>query len=299
MLGQFLPVLAMLGGALSKNGAIASLKAAGAAMTAARTHDQEAVDKAHNDFTSAMEDLKTQWEMRQNAYQDARDNFADDRATQMAKFTVLSAQSGDELGLEALRSGNLKAYHDMRQAETQAGEKLFALMTAANGFQRLCQASTRPVRSTMPPSATAITGQLPPLGMGKAATGIRQKIIERAAQMAEGDGAGSAGAGAADSDVGRAAGTKADTASLANITKIADSAAAYEDTAKKNFDTALSLAKKGIPTDMGPWINNWVQNGETALGDPNIPPYAAALLTGANEYAKVMSVSRPDRRDRR
>ena len=60
----------------------------------------------------------------------------------------------------------------------------------------------------------------------------------------------------------------------------------------KNFDNALRLAAKGgIPTDMGPWVSKWVQQGETGIGDPNVPAYVAALLTGANEYAKVMSGS--------
>lgn len=129
------------------------------------------------------------------------------------------------------------------------------------------------------------TGIMPALGMGAAAAKMREQIIEKAAQLS---GGGTAGA---DSDVATAAATRADTSSLTNITRIADSAAAYEDTAKKNFDLALSLAPKGIPTDMGPFFNSWIQKGETALGDPNVPPYVAALLTGANEYAKVMSGS--------
>jgi hypothetical protein len=50
------------------------------------------------------------------------------------------------------------------------------------------------------------------------------------------------------------------------------------------------LAKKGgIPTDSGPWINSWVQTGKVGFGDPNIPPYMVALLTGANEYAKIIA----------
>ena len=56
---------------------------------------------------------------------------------------------------------------------------------------------------------------------------------------------------------------KADTTSLTNLQKMTDSATSFEETASKNFDLALSLAPKGVPTDLGPWINSWVQSGET------------------------------------
>lgn len=141
------------------------------------------------------------------------------------------------------------------------------------------------------------TGTMPPMGLGSkgAAAMNRKRVIERAEQLGAMSMKGGAlpdGAQVADSDVSGAAGVKADTSSLTNITRIADSAEAYENTAIKNFDTALSLAKKGgIPTNMGPLVNQWIQEGETMLGNKDVPPYAAALLTGANEYAKVMSGS--------
>jgi hypothetical protein len=84
---------------------------------------------------------------------------------------------------------------------------------------------------------------------------------------------------------------KADRTSLTNITKMTDSAVSFERTARMNFDNALRLAPKGVPTDLGPWINKWVQDGQTALGNKHVPAYVAALLTGANEYAKIMNGS--------
>ena len=84
---------------------------------------------------------------------------------------------------------------------------------------------------------------------------------------------------------------KANTTSLTNLTKMADSAISFEKLAEKNFDVALRLAPNAVPTDLGPFFNRWVEQGETALGDPTVPPYVAAIITGANEYAKVMSGS--------
>jgi hypothetical protein len=54
VLGQFLPMLAILGGAFTKAGAIGSLKAAGAAMTAAREHDDQALKRADDEYHDAI-----------------------------------------------------------------------------------------------------------------------------------------------------------------------------------------------------------------------------------------------------
>jgi hypothetical protein len=84
---------------------------------------------------------------------------------------------------------------------------------------------------------------------------------------------------------------RADQSSLNNLTKMTDAADSFENTASRNFDQAMRLAPAAIPTDWGPWVNRWIENSETALGDKNVPAYVVALLTGANEYAKIMSGS--------
>jgi hypothetical protein len=84
---------------------------------------------------------------------------------------------------------------------------------------------------------------------------------------------------------------RANTNSLSNMTKMSDAAISFEKLAEKNFDVALRLAPDAVPTELGPFFNQWIERGETMIGDPNVPPYVAAMLTGANEYAKVMSGS--------
>jgi hypothetical protein len=88
---------------------------------------------------------------------------------------------------------------------------------------------------------------------------------------------------------------KADAQSLANITKISDASEAFENTAMANFNTAMKFyddpEKRKSLKQMGPWLNKWVDEGEAMLGDPTIPAYVASILTGANEYAKVMAGS--------
>lgn len=90
--------------------------------------------------------------------------------------------------------------------------------------------------------------------------------------------------------IGMAA-VKGDQSSLNNLTKMTDAATSFEETANKNFDLALSLSDKAVPTNWGPFVNRWVMKGETELGNKDVPPYVTAMLTGANEYAKIMSGS--------
>jgi hypothetical protein len=87
------------------------------------------------------------------------------------------------------------------------------------------------------------------------------------------------------------AGVQADQASLRNMTKMADAATSFERTAILNFDKALQLAPDAVPSSLGPYFNRWIMDGETMFGDPTVPPYVTAMLTGANEYAKIMSGS--------
>lgn len=101
---------------------------------------------------------------------------------------------------------------------------------------------------------------------------------------------------------------KADSGSLRNMTKMADAATSFERTASQNFDLALNLAKgdpesklpegnpargrpAAVPTDWGPFVNRWIMEGEKFFGNTDVPPYVTAMLTGANEYAKIMSGS--------
>lgn len=125
-------------------------------------------------------------------------------------------------------------------------------------------------------------GSLPSyLGRGKQGQTLLQEIMKSV-----GEGGQSPG-----DFIAAHSGVKADTTSLTNMTKMSDAAISFEKLAEKNFDVALKLAPDAVPTELGPFFNRWVEQGETALGDPNVPPYVAAVITGANEYAKVMSGS--------
>ena len=124
-------------------------------------------------------------------------------------------------------------------------------------------------------------GSLDYLGMGVNAN--RTAIINKAAEMAKAAGL------TPDQLMAARAEVKSDVASLSNVTKIADSMTAYENTALDNMKVVLSKMPAGIGPTAIPFIDNWVLTGEAELGDKDVPPYATALITVANEYAKVIS----------
>lgn len=82
---------------------------------------------------------------------------------------------------------------------------------------------------------------------------------------------------------------KADTSSLANMTKIRDAAKSYEAGAIKELDLAASLAPNTPqPLDIA-LLTRWARTGETQFGNVEVPEYLAALISGLDEYAKVLS----------
>ena len=133
---------------------------------------------------------------------------------------------------------------------------------------------------------TALAGLAAVRSKGEAMT-AKQTILNRAAELREQGGvSGPADVAATGADI------KGLSAAIVQQEKQNASIETFANTAKDNLNNALKLAKEGgIPADMGPWLNRYVQEGEKALGDPNIPPFQFALLTGVSEAAKVLSGS--------
>lgn len=140
VLGQFMPVLAIVGGAFMKKSSMAALQAATGAMNGAKANDKEAIEKAHADFTDAMNEVKTRFEQQHQAYQDAREKYGDDRAGFAAQMSIQEAQDKNDLALEALRGGHLDQYTKMKDAGLAAYEKVVPLITAAQYHQDQAEA---------------------------------------------------------------------------------------------------------------------------------------------------------------
>lgn len=128
------------------------------------------------------------------------------------------------------------------------------------------------------------TGQMPPLGMGKAAAGIRAAIVERAAELAKKEGTGAAG------DVATAADTKANTAGLTNLGKMRASVAQAEGNATREADLTLSLLDKGGLPGGPSALGKWIQGSRTGVfNDPDASAFQTAVESLKNEYVKVLS----------
>lgn len=127
-----------------------------------------------------------------------------------------------------------------------------------------------------------IDGTLPPLGMGKQAAALKQRILHEA-----GNQAAALGIDAGDLVAGTAS-TKALSHALSKNMDMQQSVQQFEQTAIKNADLALSLAPKGGAQINVPILDKWVQTGRKAvMGDPAVTQFDVALGTFLDEYAKV------------
>ncbi len=130
----------------------------------------------------------------------------------------------------------------------------------------------------------AMTGQLPPTGMGKQAAADKRAIISRAAEITK-----QYNIKPEDWVTGMAQ-FKVTQGSLAQISKTQAMVTAAENTVVANADLALSLAPKGGGPTGSPVFNRWIQAGRKSVaGDPDVAKFDAALGTVADEYAKVMT----------
>jgi hypothetical protein len=129
------------------------------------------------------------------------------------------------------------------------------------------------------------TGQLPPLGMGKAAAGLRTRIIQRAQQRDAAEGRSGADAVAEHADV------KGATASLAQQEKNADAVFAAEATALANGQQFLDRSREMHGQTHYPWLNAIVNSAQRATGGTTVKAMDIARDTFLTEYAKVVAGS--------
>jgi hypothetical protein len=104
---QWLPMVAMLGGALAKDGALGSLKAIGASMQAAKTNDEDARKRAHELYLDKIKQITDQFDLEQKGYQDVLEAHKDDLSSQSALLGVKAAESENAKLQVMLKEGKL------------------------------------------------------------------------------------------------------------------------------------------------------------------------------------------------
>jgi hypothetical protein len=129
------------------------------------------------------------------------------------------------------------------------------------------------------------TGQMPPLGMGKSATKIRQQIMKQAATIAGAD-------GLSGKDLAlQMAHYKAGVANISNLEKQLGTVQGNELTFSQNAQQVAQLARK-LPSQTGSRIlNTPIQTFLRQTNDPTVAALDVAIKTAANEYARLVTAS--------
>lgn len=147
VMGQFLPMLAILGGAFTKGGAIGSLKAASAAMTAAKQNDTDAIARAHQQWMDDTGKLMDQYKLEQDAFQDAISSNGEKRADTLADMSVIAAQYNIPILKAQIAAGDLDGATKTIAARNAALEPMLKLYSDAKQqdmeMQRLAQGDRR------------------------------------------------------------------------------------------------------------------------------------------------------------
>ena len=128
-----------------------------------------------------------------------------------------------------------------------------------------------------------MTGEIPGMGMGKAATEARTKVLNKWASDLKNTGM------TPEDQVIRQTAYKASKTELSKLQSQRGTVMAFANTTEKNLDLVSQLSEKAGRTGI-PVINRWLLAGKRSLtGDPDVSKFDAAVRTAINEYAKVTS----------
>lgn len=167
---------------------------------------------------------------------------------------------------------------EAEQRETERHNKEMERLGGERNAQGEAAPALSPEGLALTAKQYAMTGQLPPMGMGKQGAAVRTAIINEAAKQYAG----------LDLPT-QIAEFKANQESLKKIQGQSDALQAFESTAGKNLDVFLGLAAK--MTDTGsPMLNKPIRSLEGAvLGSDVQAAYNTARRTVIPEYAKILS----------
>jgi hypothetical protein len=190
-----------------------------------------------------------------------------------AKSAQLVLAGTSPMGMTA----NQQAEEAARQVAAKQGAERLKLEA-----QRLSQEDVAP---TLTPDAKALaakqfamTGQLPPMGIGKSGAKVRADIINAAAETYK------------NLDLpSQVAAYKANQTSLTAMQKQRDAVGSFESTALKNLDQFMGTAQKIVDTG-SPLINKPLRElSGSLLGSPEMAAYNTARQVVIPEFAKILS----------
>jgi hypothetical protein len=226
------------------------------------------------------------------AHQDA--NYARDLGDKRTDMATQNQYQTDSQGRvfaheDTTNAGN----HAFTTSERLGGQQFTAGQNVAkNAFElRMADAKQEDAPILTPDALDSaartyrMTGTIPPLGQGKAASALRSAIINKAGELDKAD-----GKTGEQSAIDRITG-KSNTSALNQLQKQRTMISAFEKNAQLNGDMALKLSDQVDRTGV-PILNQWLQAGQKNItGNPAVSQFHAANETFVNEYAKIMSGS--------
>lgn len=109
--GELLPVIAMLGGAFSKNSATATLRVGSSAMEAAKANDATALQKAHDEWKDNLDYITKYNEQKTSQYKDILENRKMDMDDRLAQLQALAASDNNMLAQQRIAAGDLEGLY--------------------------------------------------------------------------------------------------------------------------------------------------------------------------------------------
>jgi hypothetical protein len=313
--GSAAMLLAGVGSLLTRAPLTTALNSAAGVMNAIHQGDVENAELQFSQWKTATDMAQKQLNFQNDAYKTALQKAKGDKQEALAALNSYSAAFGHTAVAEAAKARDLNAAKrliiDQARLTNQMAkdapkiEQGYQFMRAkkelmksekwqkADETQRTAMLADIMPGQSYPQEVVDFyaaqlnkTGKIPPMGMK---SGLRDRVLIAAAHQAVAASGGKDAQGAAGDVVAGQAGVKSDALALNQIKKISTASAAYENTALRNMGLVEKLMPVGAATDLGPYLNSWVQSGRVETGDKAAPAYITSVLTVANEYAKVMS----------
>ena len=218
-----------------------------------------------------------------------------------AQLSALAHQYQDEIGIAALRQGDLKFLLDRQDKIRNANNQLemkklqmeqmfeFRKFTAEMQAARISNMGASGAQGGLTPEAVDMLAHQASkdrsvlVGLGRGVQGAKdlRAITNRMAELAAAEG----GPGMAQ----RRAEFRADSNSLNKLTMSYDALTAFEQTAVRNGRQLVDLADKVDVTGI-PVIERWVRSGRQAVaGDPDVSQFSAQMQVYRNEAAKILT----------
>jgi hypothetical protein len=305
VLGQFMPMMAVLLGAFGKAGVVGSLNAAAAAANAARGHDEGAIEKANNDFKNQLQIVMDQSTIVHQRLTEAIAESEGNSATIAQKANIIgamfniphlqqAAMNDDVNSIIAARAAMTKGIVELYNLKKTIAdtEKAEAEAKAAGGLQLSPQAQG--VQAAIA-TVSGIPGHpsLFPSGMGMqwnankvaAAEATTRELIKKYGLDPRDP---NAGATAVYMQTADSNGALADKSSLVANSKAVGAAQGFINTMDNVIDLTKSVAQKAAGRFGSQALNRpWMWFLQNFTNDPDVINLNALLGSVADEYGNI------------